>query len=234
MYLTIILITIFCIIAFMTWASADIRSNVYISTLCHSVTADRAVISLTFDDGPDPYMTPRILEILERHDIKAVFFLIGRKAEKFPEIVRQIQSKGHTIGNHTYSHSIKFTIKGQEYVRYEINMCQDIISNITGKKPILFRPPFGITNPIISKVVSKNKLHTIGWSIRSLDTISGKNTDAVCRRISREMHNGAVVLLHDRIKNADILLNKILEETERRKLKAVSIEELLDIRTYDD
>jgi peptidoglycan/xylan/chitin deacetylase (PgdA/CDA1 family) len=234
MYLILIIVIVLCIIAFLTWASADIRSGVYLSTLCQARTTGRSAISLTFDDGPDPHMTPRILEILERHNIKAVFFLIGRKAEEFPDIVRQIQSKGHTIGNHTYSHSIKFTIGKQGYVRHEISMCQDIIGSITGKRPLLFRPPFGVTNPIISKAVSEKNLLTIGWSIRSLDTISNKSTDAVYRRISRKLHNGAVVLLHDRLENADILLNMILEETEHRKIKAVSIEELLDIRTYDD
>ena len=103
MYWLIVVIVV-GIIIFFVWASADVGSNVYLKTLCKADREDK-VVSLTFDDGPDKIITPLVLDILKEYDIKATFFLIGKKAEKHPYLVKQIVEEGHIIANHTYSHS---------------------------------------------------------------------------------------------------------------------------------
>lgn len=217
----------------MVWASADIGSNVYLKALCKS-DAEKKVIALTFDDGPDEQMTPQVLDVLKRHNIKAAFFLIGEKVEKFPHIVKRIVDEGHIIGNHTYSHSGLFPLSSAGKVNDELKRCCDSIYNAVGLRTELFRPPFGVTNPIIGKAVRQFGYKTIGWSIRSLDTVNAKSREDVVEKVERQLHPGAIILLHDRCENADILLEKIISSSIEKGYEFVSLHEMLKLKVYED
>jgi len=128
-------------------------------------------ISLTFDDGPNEKVTPLLLEILKKHNVKAMFFCIGRNIERNFEITKSIVDQGHVLGNHTYSHSNTFALTSYKNVASEIIRTNELIESITKQQTIYFRPPFGVTNPIIAKVVAHNRIKVIGWSFRSFDTI---------------------------------------------------------------
>ena len=229
-----LIIIAFCMLtAFLVWASADVGSNIYLKTLCRAKTTER-VVALTFDDGPNEVTTPRVLDVLKRYGVQATFFVVGQSAEQYPEIVQRIVSEGHTVANHTYSHKALFPLSSAQSVKEELQRCNDAIASITGQSVNLFRPPFGVTNPIIARVVKAMGLQAIGWSIRSLDTLSGRSREQICRRICNRLHPGAVILLHDRCKDAEILLEMLMTQLSQRGYKVVSVSELLNIRRYED
>lgn len=228
MYSIIVIIAILILIVFLVWASADIGSNVYIRTICKAEDAAKTV-ALTFDDGPDPAMTSRVLDVLKRHDIKATFFVIGKKAIDNPEILVRMHDEGHIIGNHTAKHLVSFTMIGKKDVMDDLRLCDRAINMVVGERPILFRPPFGVTNPSIAKAVKEMKRVTIGWSIRSLDTKKRRSRDEICKRVVDRLHDGAIILLHDRCHDADVLLEKIIEQIYEKGYVIKPLDEMLKI-----
>ena len=210
-----------------------IDSGVYVKCLCKGADNLRN-ISLTFDDGPDEVMTPKILDILKEHDIKATFFLIGKKAKKFPELVARIVEEGHIIGGHTWKHTYFFPLKSTRKVHKEFCKCENILHEITGKRVTLFRPPFGITNPNIAKAIKDKEYIPIGWSVRSYDTVEKSDRKEVLERISTNLHNGAIILMHDRCKKADELLNMVIADIKSKEYNIVPLDEMLDIAPYKD
>ncbi len=233
MHWIIISILVIGLILFLTWASADVGSNIYLKVLCRRKTKER-IVALTFDDGPDEEWTPRVLQVLKEYDIKATFFLIGKKVDKNPDIVNQMINDGHTIGKHSFSHQGRFPIRSQATIIDELSRCSESIYKVTNRRTTLFRPPFGVTNPTIGKVVKRLGYKTIGWSIRSFDTIKYRSREAVCRRVISKLHPGAIILLHDRCEKSDELLRNIIEIVLERKYRFVSLEELLNIGTYEN
>ena len=226
-------ILIFIIVAaFLVWASADVGSGVYIKTLCR-IRTDKPHIALTFDDGPDAVMTPRVLDILDRYGVKATFFLVGEKVRMNPDIVRRMVDAGHIIGNHTYTHSVLFPLSDRRSVQKEIEDTQQVVNDIAGIRMHLFRPPFGVTNPIIGDVVRNCGLQTVGWSVRSLDTFGCRSREAVLGRIKHKLHKGAIVLLHDRCNDADVLLERLLQELAKCNMRVVALDELFGIKRYE-
>lgn len=228
----LVFILIISITIFLVWASADIGSNIYIKSICKADREDK-VVSLTFDDGPDKTITPLVLDILKEYDIKATFFLIGKKAEKYPYLVKRIIAEGHIIANHTYSHSGFFPLSTKENVKEEIKDCNVVIKNAIGKKSKLFRPPFGVTNPIIAKVIKEKELKTIGWSIRSLDTMK-KKRDCVTKKVISKLHPGAIILLHDSCRDADVLLKQLISSILEHGYKILPLDEMLNIDVYEN
>lgn len=218
--------------AFLVWASADIGSGVYVRALCRRRTG-KAVVALTFDDGPDPVTTPEVLDVLRRHGVKAAFFVTGEKLRRNPETARRTVAEGHILGNHTYRHSAFFPLMSGRGVAEEIEKTQIAAEEIAGVRPLLFRPPFGVTNPIIGGAVSRAGLRCIGWSIRSLDTFENRSREEVCRRIADRLHNGAVILLHDRCKDAGRLTEMVISAVENEGFDIVPLDELFDMDVYE-
>lgn len=175
--------------------SGKICSGFYLRAQCRLNTAEKA-IALTFDDGPDPANTQEILAILDMHDIQATFFLIGERAERHKEIVKEIHRKGHTFGIHSYSHGFFFDLYGRKKMEQDLLRCEQVIFEITGERPVMFRPPYGVTNPVLAKVVRKLGYKVIGWSLRSFDT-KIKDEEKLADRVIKGLHPGAIVLLHD-------------------------------------
>lgn len=232
-WIVIIAVVLVFALVFLAWASSDIGSNVYIPVLCKGERNDK-VVALTFDDGPNEETTPRVLDILKQHNIKATFFLIGQKAEKYPHLVQRMVDEGHIVANHTYSHRGVFPISRSRKVIDELQKCSDAIAGIIGKYPKLFRPPFGLTNPIIGTVVRQLDMQVIGWSIRSFDTVQKHKEENICGRVIGKLHGGAVILLHDRCKDADHLLQRIIEEIESKEYKVVQLNKMFNIEAYED
>lgn len=166
-------------------------------------------VILTFDDGPDPVITPRILDILQKHNIKAIFFVIGRKAQENPEILQRIISEGHTIGNHTQNHSLFFAALHSKKVAREIDAFTENIEPLVEEKITIFRPPIGYTNPKIARALRKRNFKIIAWSVRSYDSF--KNKESLMKRLLKTKP-GSIVLLHDNLaQTADILEAYILQ-----------------------
>lgn len=233
MYWLVVILIVIVVSTLLFWASAHIGSNVYLKAICRAETQQK-VVALSFDDAPNSEMTPRVLDVLKAHNVKAMFCLIGQEAERNPEIVRRIVEEGHIVANHTYTHSGLFTISGSKNVSAELERCNEVIYSLIGRRPRMFRPPFGVTNPTIGKVVRRMNFYTIGWTIRSLDTIYGDKVEAMCGRVVRKLHPGAIILLHDRCANADRAVAMLIERIREQGYEIVPLQEMLNMNVYED
>jgi peptidoglycan/xylan/chitin deacetylase (PgdA/CDA1 family) len=170
-------------------------------------------VYLTFDDGPDPELTPRFLALLQRYEVKATFFVIGQKAQRFPKIVLQIKEHGHTIGNHSFSHR-RMLWKSEDTLRFELNKTDEILYKITGQKPALFRPPHGHFGIQLLKVVKSTNHKIVLWSASVHDYKSYAIASTIQNKLQKTMGPGQIILLHDGHPNG-IITFKALEETLR-------------------
>jgi len=211
--------------------STSIRFNFYLYSLKRGNT-NKKIISLSFDDGPDPVITPLILSVLENHNMPASFFCVGEKIEKNPELVKKAFQKGHIIGNHSYSHSKIFDLRSTKNMVKEIERTSDLIEKTIGEKPLLFRPPFGVTNPLLAKAIKRTGVTSVGWSLRSWDT-NGK-VDTVVERLKRKIHPGEVILLHDNRANTVEILNRFLPYLIENGYQVVPLDQLLKTKPYAD
>ena len=159
--------------------------------------ARRNEISLTFDDGPDPDVTPKVLDILDSYRAKASFFVIADKAATYPEVIREIVKRGHSIENHSRQHSPVFGLFSWAALRRDVGAAQEIIAGITGQAPTFFRSPMGIRNPMLDPVIARFGLRYITWTRRGFDTVTS-DAAIVLARLTRKMSAGDILLLHDR------------------------------------
>jgi peptidoglycan-N-acetylglucosamine deacetylase len=159
-------------------------------------SARRGEVAITIDDGPDPDVTPRVLDLLARHGARATFFCVGERIERYPDLARDIVRRGHDIENHTQRHRHLFSLLGPVGMRAEIGGAQDSITRVVGVRPRFFRAPAGLRNPFLEPVLCRLELHLASWTRRGLDTVNG-NPDTVYRRLSRSLRAGDILLLHD-------------------------------------
>ncbi|WGF86681.1 polysaccharide deacetylase family protein [Marinivivus vitaminiproducens] len=158
--------------------------------------AARGAVALTFDDGPDPAVTPAVLDLLDRHGAKATFFCIGERVESAPDLARTIRRRGHDIANHTHRHPYGFAAFGPWRTRREIERAGHAIRAATGRPATLFRAPMGLRSPLLDPVLSWTGYRLVSWSGRGLDGVDGR-ADKVLRRLGRNLRPGAILLLHD-------------------------------------
>ena len=186
-------------------------------------------VALTFDDGPDPVHTREVLAALDRSEAKATFFVIGHKAEKHPELVREILERGHTVGVHSFAHDRLFSLRGGQRVKDDLERAIKVLETITSETPTLFRPPIGHTNPTIARIADQLDLTMIGWSVRARDGLSTTSPADVVTRIDRGLTDGAIVLLHDAAERGDrkpagvTALPEILERIAKKNLRVVPL-----------
>jgi peptidoglycan/xylan/chitin deacetylase (PgdA/CDA1 family) len=173
-----------------------LRWRVFVDAVVRGPRGARGV-ALTFDDGPHPKWTPRVLATLAKHEAKATFFLVARKAEEHPDVVRAILDAGHAVGLHSYAHDRLFALRRERRVRADLERGIATLEKLTGSRPTLFRPPIGHTNPIIARVADKLDLTVVGWSAAGHDGVATANAEDVVSRVRRSLRDGAIVLLHD-------------------------------------
>lgn len=228
--LFLIFIAIFFWLGITAWGSFDIRLNYFLKAHSSNKKIIKNVVAITFDDGPTE-ITPEILNLLEKYNQKATFFCIGKQIEKYPEILKNIVEQEHVIANHTYSHTNKMGFLSKNEVDNEIASTQNIIQQITGKIPNLFRPPFGVTNPNIARACKENRVEVIGWNVRSLDTVI-ESEDKILSRILDRFEKGSIILLHDTSTKTLNVLERLLITMEKKQIQSVTVDELLNIKAY--
>jgi len=155
----------------------------------------RNVAALTFDDGPDPDVTPLLLEVLRRHGILATFFVAGAKAKQHPDIIREILSRGHTLGNHSYHHDPLLMLRSRTRLKEEIAHTQELLANFA-VRPLTFRPPVGITNPRLKGVLRELGMYCVTFSCRAFDR-GNRRIEGLAMIILKKVRPGAIILLHD-------------------------------------
>lgn len=156
----------------------------------------RGEIALTFDDGPDPVVTPQVLDLLDRYQMKASFFCIGKKAAAYPEIVKDIVRRGHSVENHSFNHPHGFAFYGIARLRREVGQAQATLTNIAGQSPLFFRAPAGFRSPMLDFVLTRMGLHYVAWTRRGFDGVQA-DPHNVLRRLERGLAAGDILLIHD-------------------------------------
>lgn len=158
--------------------------------------AARNEVALTFDDGPDAEITPRVLDVLDAFDVRASFFCIGKRAARHVALVREIVRRGHDVQNHSLTHRLDFSLLGPRGMAREVLDGQSLLADLTGTAPHCFRAPAGLRNPFLDPVLHRAGLQLASWTRRGYDTRDG-NAARVLARLVRGLRGGDVLLLHD-------------------------------------
>lgn len=153
-------------------------------------------IAITIDDGPDPEVTPQVLDLLDRFNARANFFCIGSMAQRHPELCREIVRRGHAVENHSQHHYNHFSTFGPNRMAREIVISQDNLAALTGQRPCFFRPPAGLRNPFLEPILARHCLYLASWTRRGYDT-RNRDADDVARRLTKNLAAGDILLLHD-------------------------------------
>jgi peptidoglycan/xylan/chitin deacetylase (PgdA/CDA1 family) len=161
-----------------------------------AAAAARGAVALTLDDGPDPEVTPRVLDLLDAHGVRASFFCIAARAARHPALVRAIVARGHCVQNHTHGHRHHFALLGPRALQREIGRAQDVLGDLTGVRPHAFRAPAGLRNPFLDVVLHRLNLQLVSWTRRGFDTTSA-DPQKVLARLARHLAAGDILLLHD-------------------------------------
>ncbi len=212
------------------YGASNIRSDFFMRVASGGDTTF-AEVALTFDDGPSPETTPAILDVLKKNGITAAFFCIGEKAVEHPELLQRIADEGHIIGNHSYSHHFFFDFLSHDNMVREIRNTNKAIEKIIRKRVHLFRPPYGVTTPVLAKAVKKAKMTPVGWTLRSMDTVTSSSSKLV-NKITKNLRPGDVILLHDTETVTVESLQKIIDSINQKDLNIVPVDTLLNINAY--
>lgn len=181
-------------------------------------------VALTFDDGPDPVDTPKLLDLLRQKDVKATFFVVGKLTDQYPEIVRRAWAEGHLVANHTWSHDPLFCFLRPRRLRAEIERGTESIRRSCGFRPRFFRSPVGLRHPLLAPCLEALGLEYISWSIRTLDTFT-TNSSVLVRRILDKTESGDIILLHDHLPRGTSAmleaLPRVIDELRKRGFEFV-------------
>ncbi len=224
-------IPFFILISLLAYGSASIQSQFYIRSFCCAETKNKH-IALSFDDGPDEFVTPRLLELLKNYQIKAAFFCIGEKAEKLPELIKQIDLEGHIIGSHSYTHHYWFDLFSAQHMEEDLRKTDAAIKKIINKKINWFRPPYGVTNPPLAKVINRMQYFVIGWSLKSKDTTIS-NRQKLMNRLINNFKPGDIILFHDNQPHIIEVLDNFIKFAIEKKYTFIRPDQLLNIEAYE-
>lgn len=191
-------------------------------------TPDSNTIALTFDDGPDPDVTPAVLDVLDELDGSGTFFMLGDNVRKYPHVARSVFERGHIIGNHSMSHR-KMLLMKREEVEFEIDEAQKAISDATGIEPVWFRPPYGIFDFTCADVARKRGLSMVLWTVLSGD-YSGSSSEQIFKIVKPFIRPGAIQVFHDTMNGGGTKLNDIIEKigiiAGRKGIRLVGVNDL--------
>lgn len=211
----LVLLAALCIIGF--------RQQEKIPTMGRaSESKDSKKIALTFDDGPHPYYTEQLLRGLKERDVKVTFFITGKSAEAYPEIVRAIYEDDHLIGNHTYNHT-QLSSRNEEKFKEEIIKTNEIIKEITGEDTIYIRPPYGSWNKEFEKELN---MFPVLWTIDPLDWCSS-NVSCIVDTVCDKAEENAIILMHDQYKTTVTAALEIVDRLQAEGYEFVTVDELL-------
>jgi peptidoglycan-N-acetylglucosamine deacetylase len=161
-----------------------------------AAAAANGSVAITIDDGPDPTVTPLVLDLLDRHSAKATFFCIGELVEQHSNLAREIISRGHSIENHSQHHLHRFSVLGPGRMAAEIARAQETIEAVTGERPRFFRAPAGLRSPLLEPVLARLGLRLASWTRRGFDTVNA-DPGRVFERLTHGLRSGDILLLHD-------------------------------------
>ena len=218
---------------YVTWSAVWPTSTFYGSVDYQGCPTEK-VVALTFDDGPNPPYTFELLNLLDREQVKATFFLIGQNVEKHPDVAREIVRRGYLIGSHTYSHSDLLKLDNTQ-AAWEMDQSLRVIEQATGTRPHLLRPPHGFRDAVILEKAKERNLKIIQWSVMAEDW-KKPGIDVITDRVVHNVQNGSIVLLHDGdgvVHGGDrsqtiTATEKIIHRLKEQGYRFVTVDEILD------
>lgn len=213
--------------------SSLIFNNKYESTLIMKGPGTKREIALTFDDAPDDIFTPKILDILKEKKVKATFFLVGYRIEKYPDVAKRIVREGHAVGNHSFNHPNFLDIKDTDFQK-QITRTDELIRGLTGSTPAIVRPPYGNISDKQMEWLAGSKRIVVAWDVDSLDW-KGLNSEEVVTNILPKVSPGSIVLQHSGTGDGGDLsgtvhaLPTVIDQLRREGFKLVTVQEMLNI-----
>ena len=231
-YYTLIFLGIILVIFVLVYAvtikqnTAQVSGNYRDDIPIYSVESEDKSFALTFDCAWGADDIPQILDILDKHEVKSTFFIVGLWAEKYPEMIEIISKRGHEIANHGYSHAHMAQIP-EAKIKEEIVRCNETLEKISGDKITLFRPPYGEYNATTIKVAKMLNMQSIQWDVDSLDWKKNMSADDIYNRVTKKVTSGAIILFHNDTLHTVEVLPSILENLTQNGYKGVSVSELL-------
>ena len=184
---------------------------------------EEKLVALTFDDGPHPVYTEEILAVLAEEDVQASFFMMGKEAELYPEIVKKVSDAGHLIGNHTYTHVNVCQISAEETIE-EMTRTNDILEGLTGKRPQFFRPPYGCKNETLEK---QTGMFWIFWDVDTLDW-SLQNTGQIYRLVVKNVGENDIILMHDAYPSTVEAVRELIPALQEMGYTFVTVDRLVE------
>jgi len=210
-----------------TWGTVWPRSRLLGANIVRLPASAEGRVALTFDDGPDPEVTPAVLDLLDRHGAKASFFFVGNKVDRHPRLAAEVVDRGHAVENHSYSHPNTFALRGPSGLESEVLRAQEAIARATGRRPAYFRAPVGIRNFWLDPCLRRAGLALVSWTRRGFDTVT-RDPARVVDRLAQGVRARDILLLHDGSSARDAAgrpvvltaLPLVLEALARKSLRA--------------
>ena len=208
------------------FAGSDRRLPIY------CVETDKKQIAISFDAAWGNDDTETLINILDEYDVPATFFVVGAWVDKYPESVKQLSKAGHRIENHSNTHPYMSRLTSDQ-LRNEIKSCNDKIAAVTGRAPVLLRPPYGDYSNTVIDTVSEMNMYTIQWSVDSLDWKDSATPENICQRVTSKVKNGSIVLFHNDADHTPAALPNILKCLKDEGYEFVFIEDLIYKDNYE-
>ena len=186
-------------------------------------------IALTFDDGPDAALTPKVLDLLDAAGAKATFFCLGANVEAHRGLVAEMRRRGHDVQNHTHTHPNLFALQSPARMSAQIDAAQDAIEKASGERPCFFRAPAGFLNPFLFPLLEKKRMTLVSWTRRGFDTMT-PDADLIAKRLTRNLKAGDILVLHDRMPVTLQVLPIVLEALAQEGLRSERLGVLLPAR----
>ena len=192
----------------------------------------RRVVALTFDDGPDRKITPQALKVLAKYNVSASFFLVGNYVKKYPDIVKQIVEAGHLALNHSTTHE-SYLKKSKAWIRRDLLTTEEAIYKVIGKRPALFRPPYGDIDVQMIQEIQQNAYKHIIWSYDTLDW-TGASVTTIAQGVIQKVRPGEIILMHSRsgVENTVQALPQIIQSLQKQGYQFVKLDEMLGVKAY--
>jgi peptidoglycan/xylan/chitin deacetylase (PgdA/CDA1 family) len=175
--------------------------------------------------------TPQVLDILKAENVPAAFFLIGKNIQGNEDLVKRLVNEGHVIGNHSFEHGFWFSLQNKKKMAEDARKFERAICSLTGYLPKLYRPPYGVTNPMVAAMIKERGYHSIGWSVRTYDT-KATSAQALLKKSLKNLSNGDVVLFHDWAPYTIGILSDFIHQSRKKGFEFVRVDELFNVEAY--
>jgi peptidoglycan/xylan/chitin deacetylase (PgdA/CDA1 family) len=218
-----------CYCSILFYGCYYIGSGFFIKVICAAATHEK-IIAISFDDGPSAY-TPQFLQVLNEHRVKATFFCIGKNIKGNEPVLSAISRQGHLIGNHSFSHDFWFDLLSPKKMKADLQAADEAILAVSGRRPKLFRPPYGVTNPTVKKVIMEGGYIPVGWNVRSMDTVN-KDEQKLLRKVVSRIKPGAIFLFHDTSPVTLSIIPQFIKQVKDNGYQIVPLDKMLNLQPY--